>query len=442
MGSSTIFTGTSRYGADFKQVIDRAVAIASLPLSQLNSQLAALQARSTALSSLDTKFEAMQTALDGLGSGVNATSLSNSDSSVASAQSTSGTLPGTYVLNVISAGSETTTLSVDGLTTVDSPFEESITSASQLTLTVDGQDFTITPSQNTLSSLAEAINAAGAGVTATIINIGPPSAPDYRLSVQSEALGNVAIQLNDGSQNLLSVLSTGSAAQYQINGQPSTPISSNSRTVTLAPGLTAELLEAGQTSIVVSRTSSALADALSSFVAAYNAAVDAINQHRGEGAGALAGDAILSTLSGNLRSLAGFEGGSGSVERLSDLGVTLDQFGKLSFNQDTFDTVAAAHPGDVAAFLGSATTTGFLKSGADIVDSTQDPEEGTIEVSKTVTSSRIETYNDRIQAEEDRIELLRSNLIARIAAADALIASLEQQVTYFTTLFESMNGNR
>ena len=52
----------------------------------------------------------------------------------------------------------------------------------------------------------------------------------------------------------------------------------------------------------------------------------------------------------------------------------------------------------------------------------------------------ITNQNRRIANEQDRIDILQNSLIARMAAADALIASLEQQVTYFNSLFESMNG--
>ncbi len=36
--ASTLFSGTSRYSADFVQVIERSVAIASLPLTQMQQQ--------------------------------------------------------------------------------------------------------------------------------------------------------------------------------------------------------------------------------------------------------------------------------------------------------------------------------------------------------------------------------------------------------------------
>ncbi len=59
------------------------------------------------------------------------------------------------------------------------------------------------PPTNSLNALAQAINTSGAGVSATVINLGSPSAPSYTLSLQSTALGNIPIQLNDGTQDLL-----------------------------------------------------------------------------------------------------------------------------------------------------------------------------------------------------------------------------------------------
>ena len=210
--------------------------------------------------------------------------------------------------------------------------------------------------------------------------------------------------------------------------------------MTIAPGLTVDLLQTGDADVVVSQSSSAQANALSAFATAYNAAVDELTTNRGQGGGALVGDPIVSTLSQSLRSLAGFTGGSGAVQNLTDLGLTFDQTGKLSFDQTVFESVAASNPNDVAAFLGSPTTNGFLKSATDALNALEDPMSGIIETTKAGAQTAIDHQNQRIDDEQSRIDALTKDLTGRMAAADALIASLEQQVTYFTTLFGSMNG--
>ena len=438
--NSSIFTGSSRYSNDLQQVLNRSIAIASLPLNLLNNQLSTLQSRSAALDSLDGKFAALLSAVQGVSSAADSTSSTVSDTSVLAAHSDSTALAGTYSVHIVSPGAPTSALSLGTLPAVQNPSTQSITAATSLTLTVGGTPFTITPGSTTLSGLADAINASGANVTATIINLGSPSAPDYKLSLQTTKLGNIAVQLNDGAQDLLSTLSAGSEAQYQVNGQPATPISSDSRTVTIAPGLTVDLLKAGDANVVISQSSSAQSNALSALVTAYNAAVDELASNRGQGTGALVGDPIISTLAQALRSLGGFTSGSGAIQNLTDLGLTFDKAGKLSFDQATFESASAAHPSDVAAFLGSSTTSGFLKSAADALNGLEDPFSGILATTKTGAQTAIDHQNQRIEDEQSRIDALTKDLTGRMAAADALIASLEQQVNYFKTLFGSING--
>ena len=267
------FNGSSNYAADLQQTINHAVDIASIPLNQLNANVTSLQGQSTEIGYLQNGFNLLQKAIASLTTGVNGGGLSASvsDNTIATANlnSSGAVTPGTYSLNVINAGSPTTSVSnPTGLPTVADPSTTSISTASTYTLSVNNTNFTINPTTNSLNALAQAINTSGAGVSATVINLGSPSAPSYSLSLQSTGLGNIPIQLSDGSQNLLTTLTTGTPATYQVNGQPSTPISSNSSTVTLAPGLMANLLATGQTTITVAEDSSAAATAVSSFVTA------------------------------------------------------------------------------------------------------------------------------------------------------------------------------
>jgi|SRR5665213_418869 len=431
---------SSSYSSDLQQVLTRSIAIASLPLNQLNATLTDLQNRSTELNTLNGKFSAVQSAVQSLSTAVSSTSAQVSDSSVIAAQSDSTAVQGSYSIHVVSAGSPSSALSLSTLPAVTDPSTQSISSASSFTLTVGSTPVTITPSANNLNALADAINSSGANVSATIVNLGSPSAPNYQLSLQSTKLGNITLQLNDGSQDLMGTLSAGAEAQYQVNGNPSTPISSDSSTVTIAPGVTVDLLNSGDSTVTVSQSSVAQANALSSFATAYNAAVDALNVNRGQGGGALTGDALIYTFSQSLRDMSGFSGGSGSVQSLTDLGLTFDQNGHLNFDQTVFASAAAAHPSDVGAFLGSPTTGGFLKAATDTLTGLGDPATGILETTIASAQTAIDNQNQKISNEQDRITTLTTSLTSKIDKADALIASLEQQQTYFTTLFTDMNA--
>jgi flagellar hook-associated protein 2 len=431
---------SSSYSSDLQQVLSRAVAIASLPLTQLNSTLTNLQNRSAELQTLNGKFSAVQSAVQAMSTAASSTSAQVSDSSVIAAQSDATAAAGSYAIHVVSAGAPSSALSQSTLPVVTDPSTQSISTATSFTLSVDNTPVTIIPAANTLSSLADAINSSGANVTATIVNLGSPSAPNYQLSLQSTKLGTIALQLNDGSNDLMGALAAGSVAQYQINGQPATPISSDSSTVTIAPGVTVDLLESGDSTVTVAQSSQAQANALSSFATAYNAAVDELNVNRGQGGGALTGDALIYTLSQSLRDISSFTGGSGSVQNITDVGLTFDKNGHLNFDQTVFTNAVAAHPGDMSAFLGSPTTGGFLKDATDTMNGLGDPTNGVLETTIASAQTAIDNQNQKISDEQDRITVLTTSLTSRIDAADALIASLEQQQTYFTTLFTDMNA--
>jgi len=445
MGTTPVtFNGSSSYAADLQQTITHAVDIASIPLNQLNRNVTALQAQATEIGYLQNGFNLLQNAIKSLTAGVNGGGLSASvaDDTIASANlvSSSTINAGTYSLNVINAGSPSVSVSNTGLPTVTDPTSTSISTASSYTLTVNGSTLTITPVANSLNALAQAINTSGAGVSATVINLGSPSAPSYTLSLQSTALGNIPIQLNDGTQDLLNTLSTGTQAQYQVNGQPATAISSSSSTVTLAPGLTVNLLHTGQTSITVANDPSAASTAISSFITAYNATVDELATNRGTAAGPLSGQGIVFSLGQTLRGLVGFTGGAGSVTTLADLGVTFDGKGHLAFDQEQFASVAAANPGDLASFLGNGKGSGFLAAASSIIDGVTNPSNGIFQAQQATIQHRIDADNLEISDTQDRINTMQTQLTAQMSAADALLSKLQSQVSFMTQLFQAQNA--
>ena len=443
--SSTIFTGSSRYSSDFQQVIERAVSIASLPLSILKNQESAMNDQSTALTGLQTKFTALQKSLTDLATsgGASSYSATSSDSTVATATVTGSALAGEYTIDVLNPGSYAVTLSKEGLTTVTDPSTGNIASGTSFTLSISGVDHTIEASSGTLNSLADAVNASGLGVRATIVNLGSGSSPDYRLSIQGDHYAAMDIQLSSGSTSLIDSVSTGAAVEYRVNGAPSTSISSGSRTVTLAPGVTANLSKIGSTTLQIAQSTSSIEDALSAFATAYNDTIDSIDAQRGSNDGALSGQSILLSLSSSLRSLNQYETTTGSaIGTLTQLGFSLDKTGHLTFSSDDFQTATGGDAKKAIAFLGSSTSSGFLKFATDALNGVNDSDTGSLSSAISTLTTQITEQDDKISKKETEIEDLRVRLNEQMAAADAAIASLEQQVTYITGLFEAMKSNQ
>lgn len=439
------FNGSSTYSSSFQQVITRAVGIASLPLESLQTDVTNLTGQESAISTLSTDFSSLQSALQAIGTAAAGSPTAQvSDSSAISATATSGALDGTYSIQVDDVGAPTVALSQPDLTTVTDPGTGNISSASSFTLTVNGVANTITPSGGSLEDLAAAINSAGDGVQATIVNVGSNSSPDYRLAVTTNNLGlDNTIQLNDGSSDLLSILSPGSDAKYEVNGG-TTELQSTSSQVTLSPGLTVNLLAqtTSPVTITVSNGTSGLQNALSTFVGAYNSTITDLQKNVGQNGGALQGDSVIYSLNDILDQIAqyasGSGSGSGSVVSLADLGITLGNNGQLSF--DGGAALSAANATDVRQFLGSVDSSGFLQTANNDLTSVTDTTNGVLAGDYNSIQAVITSDNGQISNDQYNINQLQTNLQAQLSQADAAIATLQSQVTYFTELFQAEYG--
>jgi flagellar hook-associated protein 2 len=441
--SSTLFNGTSRFSSDLQQVLTRAISIASLPVTQLNAQVSTLQGQSTALNSVNSVFASLSASIRQLGSATGASSLNSSvsDNSILSASLSATASTGSYTLEVSDLGSFTNTLSAGSSPPVSDPSSQNISSSPAFTLTVNGTSTAIQPQTNTLNSLVQAINNnAGLNVQASIVNVGSSSAPDYRLTLQSQKLGPATIQLNDGTSDLLNPLNTGALASYKVDGL-STPVTSDSRTVTLAPGLTVNLLATSPvgkaTTITVTQNASSIQSALSGFVSAYNSAVDELNKGVGESAGALQGQSVIYGLKNTLRNLTSYSNGSSAVTSLTDLGVTFDKTGHLSLDSTAFAAATSTQVSGLITFLGSATSGGFLQSANTLLSAADDSTTGLITTALTSVQNQIANENSQIASEKIRIDALQKNLTSQISSADALIAGLEQTYTQVSGLFQA-----
>jgi flagellar hook-associated protein 2 len=400
-----------------------------------------MTAQSTALTGLDTTFTALQTAISNLDTATGPASYAatSSDPTTVTATIGSGAMAGTYSVDVVSLGSTTSTLSGAGLPAVSDPYSTSISTSTNFSLTVKGTAFAIQPTGGSLVSLAQAINSSAANVQASLVNVGSSASPSYRLAIRSTKLNADTIQLNDGTSDLLDTLSTGAKATYHVSGL-STLLESDSRTITLAPGVSAQLLDttnAGTVTISVDRNVASIQSGLTAFVTAYNAAVDGIDAQRGSAAGALSGQSVLGSLSGILRQITQYDAASGSgIHSLFSLGISLDNQGKLSFDSSKLDS---SNPNALMDFFGSANSSGFLKTASDALNLAEDSTSGVVKEAIQSLKTEMTHQDDLIATTQTQIDTLQTNLQQQMAAADASIAAMQQQVSFMTQLFQSMN---
>ncbi|HTC86660.1 MAG TPA: flagellar filament capping protein FliD [Bryobacteraceae bacterium] len=432
----TSTTGSSTFASDLQASVTRALEIASLPMQALQADQSTISGETSELSTLGGLFNSLQTSLQAIssGTGSNALQATVGDQTIVSASVTGSALPGTYTIDVLNAGSASSAMS-NSATAVADPTSQNISASTSFTLTVGTSTYTISASN--LNALATAINSSGAPVQAVVINVGSPTAPNYQLSLQSTALGAIALQLNDGTTNLLSPLNTGSSASYTVDGQPPAGITTNSPTVTVAPGLNVTLEKQGTTTVSVSSSLGSVSSELSSFVTAYNATVAEVQKNVGQNGGALVGDSTVLSMEQALRQMITYSGSGGSITSLAQLGVEFTQQGTLTFNSSTLTGLSQSQINNALTFLGDPNTGGFLQYANNTLNSITDPVSGAV-VTETQSLQNQNTQDQtEITNDQQKLTLMQTNLQAQMAQANALIATLQNQTNFLQGLFQA-----
>ena len=228
---------------------------------------------------------------------------------------------------------------------------------------------------------------------------------------------------------------TGSLASYSVDGGGT--VQSNTRAITVATGVTLNLQAEGSTDITVTRPTSALDTALSSFADAYNAVVDELAKQRGQSNGPLEGQSIVYELSQTLSQISTYFSASGQITGLANLGLSLDLNGDghLTYNESTLLAADFSNSAGITTFLGSTTGGGFLKAATDAINGLEDPTKGLLKNAETDLKNQITSVGNQITTKQNQVDQLQTNLTSQMAAADALIASMEQQYSYLNNMF-------
>jgi len=441
LAPQTSTTGSSTFASDLQASVNRALEIASLPMQALQADQTTISGETSELSTLGGLFNSLQTALQAIsGTGSSTVQAAVGDSSIVTASVTGSALPGTYSVDVLAPGSTSSAEST--ATGITDPTTQSLSSSSSFTLTVGTSTYTITPASNNLNALAAAINASGAPAQAVVINLGSPEAPSYQLALQSTALGAVTLQLSDGTNNnLLTSLTTGTDGSYTVNGQPPGGITTDSSTVTIAPGLNVSLEAVGTTNVTVTSNLSSVSNEISAFVTAYNAAFTELQKNVGTNGGTLVGDSAVFSMQQALQQMISYTGSGGSITSLAQLGVEFTQQGTLTFDSTAITSLTQSQINDALTFLGDPNSGGFLQAANNTLNGITDPTTGVV-ATETQTFTT-QNQNDQTQITDDQAQLatLQTNLQNQMAQANALIEQLQNQNTLLQGLFQYDTSN-
>jgi flagellar capping protein FliD len=116
------------------------------------------------------------------------------------------------------------------------------------------------------------------------------------------------------------------------------------------------------------------------------------------------------------------------------MGLSIDKTGQMSFDASTF---IAQNTTAITQFLGSFSSGGFMQAAENALTSVDDPNTGDIETEYNAYGTQITTDNQKISDDQTRIGTMETNLEAELSQADAAIANLQAQKSYYEELFQA-----
>ena len=427
-------------GLDTGAIVTQLLAIRRRPITRMEERKSSFEKQITALQDLQSKLIALKDAAAALDTPNEFGSLtaSSSHETILTATASSLAAPGSYQLTVNSLAAAQKDLSQGYSTLVDS------VGSGSLTVTVNGEEtvIDIDPAGSSLADLRDAINDAGAGVYASILNDGSDTAP-YRLILTSSETGadhafTVDMSgLSGGTTPVMTNVTTAADASLVID---TVPVSSASNTVAGAvTGMTFNLLDfdpATTVTVNVNTDAEAITEKIQTFVDAYNDLLTFVETQSLEEA-TLRGNSTMRTVSSRIRTLVTLprSGGSGAISLLAQVGITQGEGGQLTFDTAEFADQLSESYSDVRdLFVERGENLGKAYLIRTAVDDLTDSVDGLFKISTDALNDRIDHLDDTILRYERSLDSYQTYLERKFTAMEMLVSNLQAQGGFLTSM--------
>lgn len=307
-------------------------------------------------------------------------------------------------------------------------------------------DGALTPSididdDDTIDDVIEKINSADAGVTASRFFDGI----GYRLSITSNESGKsgrvqldlsgIGISFDEVVEGRDALILVGSADSVGAGVLASSSTNSFEEVI---EGVTLTVKEPSQNPVTVNvqRTSSKVVSSLKLLVEQYNKVIDKLatlrsfNNSGSESnpnisTGILFGSTELLRVEQALGDLVtGRISGAGSIRSLAELGVDVDEEGKLSFDQEKFDAKYASDPNAISSFFQTEEFGLSVRFKTEIDKLTGVGDSLLLLKSKTL-QNRIDANNDRADKLQESLDRQRTRLLKQFFNLESSIQKLQ-----------------
>jgi flagellar hook-associated protein 2 len=367
------------------------MAVEQRPVNVLDKKVSVFQAKLSALGTLKGALSTFQTSVKDLSSLSKLMAMTGTmgDPAVATVSAGSKAAAGTYSIEVLklaqaqklaAAGQASSsapigagTISFD-MGTISGAYDPATNSYPNGDFTSAGagiKTVVIDPSNTSLAGIRDAINKAGIGVTASIVNDGSASPNRLVLTQQStgqassmkiSVSGDAALQtlLNHDPEGVQGLQQTVAAqnAEFKLDGLAVSTATNNAGNV--IDGVTLNLTKTNvgtPTSLTVARDTAAVTESVNKFVTAYNAMnktlTDLTSYNEATKTGAvLNGDATARSMQSQLRAIltAPVATGGTAFTVLSEIGVTV-KGGVMAVNSDKLKKAIDTNFDDIASLF-------------------------------------------------------------------------------------------
>ena len=348
-GSKVTVSGLGS-GLDIADIVDKFVAIETIPQNKLKTSLAQHQAKVSTYQTLNSAFTALKTASQDL-------ALSNNWQ----AKTSTSTSTNVGVTTTASAANGTFTFSVQNLAKADARVSSG--SVSSLNQVIDSSTGT------TFQQQIDKINTGTGNYTASAVQISPGV---YKMQLQAKETG-LANKITDNVNGFAGTLGSFVSTQDPLDAAIKVGSGTNAYTITsstnamkdVLPGVTLNLNKADpalDVTVGVTGDASGMADKVGAMMTAVNDALNLINKNSKYDAaskkgGVFQGDAMTRRLVDQLHNAVS-EITGGNVKLASDVGITSNADGSFTFDKTKFISKYQTDPEGVAGLFVSGGTTG------------------------------------------------------------------------------------
>lgn len=460
-------------------IISQLMTLEQKPLTVLDSKVSSYQSKLSAIGTLKSAMATFQTAARGLAdiSKFQAVSAKVGDTAVASASAGARATVGSYSLEVsqlaqaqklVAAGQAsatapvgTGTISIELGTIAGGSLDAGTGQYTNASFTPAGaaaKTIKIDPANSSLAGIRDAINKAGAGVTASIVNDG--GAAPYRLvltenstgqanSMRISVTGDTALQdlLNHDPAGAQALSETVSAknAEFKLDGIAVSSASNSPAEVLDGVTLTLAKTNAGSpTTISVARDTETITASVGKFVSAYNAITKTLDDLTSYNAATkkgavLNGDSTVRNMRTELRAmLATPVASGGAFSTLSEIGVTV-KAGVMAVDDAKLKKAIDSNFTDIASLFAavgqpSDSLVAYKSAGARTVagnyavEITQAASRASATGSTAVGTLTIGPGNDTFELQLDGVTATVKLASGPYADADALAAELQSKI--------------